>query len=205
MFISGHLTPSRFSPILTYTDGTAFSIPLPQLHPYLDLSGQLGQARNSVLEYEMKAPLCGHHLVLNDKNVPTGDIASVEETPFDFRQGKKISQHMPSSGYDNYFVASNQDTMNGPMQSLLTITAPAGEHGPAVAMEVISNQPGFQMYTANGFSGDGAGGFEKHGSIAIEPSGYIDATNHPNFPTVTLIPHETRNQVITYRFTTLPT
>ncbi|CDF41088.1 unnamed protein product [Chondrus crispus] len=153
----------------------------------------------------MEAPRCTCHLVLNDKNVPTGDIAFVKGTPFDFCQGKKISQDMPSSGYDNYFVASDQDTLNGPVLPLLTITAPAGEHGPAVTMEVISNQPGFQMYTANGFSGDGAGSFEKHGSIAIEPSGYIDATNHVNFPTATLNPHETRKQVITYHFTTLST
>lgn len=86
------------------------------------------------------------------------------------------------------------------MRSLVKITAPPGEYGPSVEMEVLSNQPGFQMYTANGFDATGDGRFERFGSIAIEPSGFIDAVNCSSFPTVVLEPYQTRRQLITYKF-----
>lgn len=172
-----------------------------KVHPYFDLSGRSGQARDSVLNYQVVAPSCEHYLVLDDDNVPTGDIAPVEGTCFDFRRKRPVAEGASDfEGYDQYFVASNETSLDGPTRSLVTITAPTSDHGPAVEMEVLSNQPGFQMYTANGFKGTGAGSFEKFGSIAVEPSGYIDAGNHDAFPTIVLEPKETRRQLITYRF-----
>lgn len=67
-------------------------------------------------------------------------------------------------------------------------------------MEVLSNQPGFQMYTANGFDGSAPGNFAHCGSVAVEPSGYIDAGNNYGFPTIALEPNQTRRQFIAYRF-----
>lgn len=157
-----------------------------------------------MLPYEVAAPSCGHYLVLDDQNVPTGEIARVEGTRFDFRLPRKVGEKSnPFIGYDQFFVSSDEAPLDGPMRSLVKITALAGDYGSALEMEVESNQPGFQMYTANGFDGNGVGGFEKFASIAVEPSGYIDAPNHDNFPTASLQPHETRRQLITFRFTAL--
>lgn len=176
-----------------------------KVHPYFDLAGCSGHARDSVLDYQIVAPSCHHYLVLDDYNVPTGVIAPVEHSRFDFRKKRAVADETePFPGYDQYFVATGETSLNGAVQSLVTITAPAGEHGPAVEMEVLSNQPGFQMYTANGFDGRGPGAFEKFGSIAVEPSGYIDAGNNDGFPTNALEPSETRRQLITYKFKALP-
>lgn len=172
-----------------------------KVHPYFDLTGRSGRARDSVLDYQIVAPSCHHYLVLDDYNVPTGVIAPVEGSRFDFRKKRAIADRAePFPGYDQYFVATGETSLDGPLQSLVTITAPAGEHGPGMEMEVFSNQPGFQMYTANGFDGTGAGAFEKFGSIAVEPSGYIDAGNNDAFPSIALEPSETRRQLITYKF-----
>lgn len=155
-------------------------------------------------DYEVMAPSSAHYLVLDEENVPTGEVASVAETKFDFRESKKIADgKWPFSGYDQFFVASDETSLDAPMQSLVTVRAPSGEHGTGVEMEVVSNQPGFQMYTANGFDGSGPGGFEQYGSVAVEPSGYIDAGNNDQFPTIALEPSQTRRQIIAYRFRTL--
>jgi len=174
------------------------------VHPYFDLSGRGGRVKDAVLDYNVVAPLCANYLVLDADNVPTGEMESVKGTKFDFLALRKIDNGGETfSGYDQYFIASHTSALDGPVKSLVKISAPAGEYGPAVEMEVLSNQPGFQMYTANGFNGSGYGAFEQFGSIAVEPSGFIDAGNHNEFPTIILQPSETRNQLITYRFTTV--
>lgn len=154
-----------------------------------------------MLDYSVYAPNCSHFLTLDSQNVPTGEIASVTGTCMDFRRPRQLHESSDEfKGYDHYFVSSNDSSLDGPLHTLLTVTAPSGDHGPAIEMEVSSNQPGFQMYTANGFSGDGRPAFAKFGSLAIEPSGFIDATNNASFPTVELRPSETRKQVIAYKF-----
>lgn len=159
--------------------------------------------KDSVRGYKVMAPGCDKYLVLDEANTTTGEIASVENTKFDFRTKRKIDNGNQFTGYDQFFVSSDESSLNGPIQSLVTVFSPAGKHGPGVEMEVSSNQPGFQMYTANGYDGTGPGAFDQYGSIAIEPSGYIDAENHPNFPSMALEASQTRQQLIKYRFRTL--
>eukprot|EP00177_Eucheuma_denticulatum_P004116 GFKZ01007468.1.p1 GENE.GFKZ01007468.1~~GFKZ01007468.1.p1 ORF type:complete len:375 (-),score=32.54 GFKZ01007468.1:1954-3078(-) len=176
------------------------------LHPYFDLTGRGGRRINSVFDYTVHAPECTHYLALDQYNCPTGKIDSVDGTRFDLRNPRPVApdNERPFLGYDQYFVASLQSSPEDPIRSLLTISCPPGSYGPGVQMEVLSNQPGFQMYTANGCDGSEPGKFQQYGSIAVEPSGYIDAANHAAFPNITLQPSETRNQVITYKFRTLP-
>lgn len=150
----------------------------------------------------MWAPTCNRYLVLDDHNCPTGEVAPVANTRYDFRQKRTIGvkgEH-PFRGYDQYFVASDESPLDGLTRSLVTINCPAGDYGPGVNMEVLSNQPGFQMYTANGFDRNGPGNFEQYGSVAVEPSGFIDAGNNDGFPTIALEPTQTRRQFIAYRF-----
>lgn len=150
----------------------------------------------------MHAPFCNHYLVLDDHNCPTGEIASVAHTRFDFRKKRTVAAkgENPFQGYDQYLVASDESSLDGPARVLTTVTCPPGNYGPGVKMEVLSNQLGFQMYTANGFDGSEPGNFEQYGSIAVEPSGYIDAGNNFRFPTIALEPNQTRRQLIVYRF-----
>lgn len=150
----------------------------------------------------MHAPSSETYLVLDADNTPTGEVAPVAGTKFDFRTPKKLGDETtgPFTGFDQFWVSSDTSPLDGEERVLATITSPADEGGPGVEMTVSSNQPGFQMYTANGSDGSGAGCFEQYGSVAVEPSGYIDAENHDNFPTTVLEPGETRAQRMTFQF-----
>lgn len=180
-----------------------FLISTQKTHPYFDLTGQEGCALNSVLDYTIEAPLCHHYLPLDSDNIPTGQIAPVENTRFDFRKSRPIHEGSNNFlGYDHYLVASQLQSLEPPLpiQLLTTITSPPGPHGSSFQLQIHSNQPGFQIYTANGFDGSGDQAFAKFGSLAIEPSGFIDAANNSSFPTTSLEPNEERTQIIKYKF-----
>ena len=150
----------------------------------------------------MHAPECSKFLILDNDNVPTGEVALVSGTRFDFREPRKLEEEgTPFEGYDNFFIATEERSLDAPMRSLATITGPTSIKEKTIKMEVLSNQPGFQMYTANGFNSTCDNGFAQFGSIAVEPSGFIDAANHKHFPSIVLEPRQTRRQLISYRFT----
>eukprot|EP00178_Gracilaria_changii_P023109 TRINITY_DN693_c0_g1_i1.p1 TRINITY_DN693_c0_g1~~TRINITY_DN693_c0_g1_i1.p1 ORF type:complete len:354 (+),score=37.94 TRINITY_DN693_c0_g1_i1:815-1876(+) len=170
------------------------------LHPYFDLSGRGGTVANSVLSYRMQASACEHYLVLDDDSVPTGVISPVKGTRFDFTKDRPIDDgSSQNTGYDNFLIARSSAEDDNTWQTLVTLVLPKQGSQKGVKMEVQSNQRGFQVYTANGFDGSGKEKFAKHGSIAIEPSDLIDASNHDSFPCVLLNPNETRSQRISYK------
>lgn len=152
----------------------------------------------------MKAPKCKQYLVLDEDNIPTGEMAPVVDTRFDFTTERCIhDKTSPFKGYDNFFIANHNESLDGKSQRLAVVTYLGDGRNPPVQLEVLSNQPGFQMYTANGFDGNGKQEFAQFGSIAIEPSGFIDGANNVQFPTIALQKGEIRKQSITYKFSRL--
>lgn len=147
----------------------------------------------------MHAPNCNKYLVLTDSKLPTGDIAPVNNTSYDFTKPRKLHDgHGNFEGYDNYWVSSMESALDPPLAELVTVVGPTLPSGASIELKVSSNQPGFQMYSANHFDASPPAKYAKFGSLAIEPSGFIDACNQPSFPTIELKPDETRRQVIRY-------
>ncbi|CAN8064521.1 unnamed protein product [Agarophyton chilense] len=175
------------------------------LHPYFDLSGEGGVVEGSVLSYRMKASRCEQYLVLDDDNVPNGVIASVQGTRFDFTKDRPIHDgSIEMKGYDNFWIVrKSPENKDQGLQSMVTFLHPGQTPGKGVKMEILSDQHGFQFYTANGFDGSGNEKFAKHGSIAVEPSDFIDAANHDNFPCIALGPSETKTQCMSYELSIL--
>lgn len=166
-------------------------------HMYLDLSGHGGTRTDAALRWTLRAPGCGRYLPLDPTAVPTGAVETVEGTRYDFREAREIAGQ-----YDNFFIRDGDEPEEDRGEALLCEVRGAG-----VRLEVSSNQPGFQLYTSNGFDGGECeprrpplSGFARCGSIAIEPSAYLDAGNHSNFPTISLPPGKERTQTIVYKF-----
>jgi aldose 1-epimerase len=71
-------------------------------------------------------------------------------------------------------------------------------------MEVLTTQPGVQLYTANHLDGKvaGIGGkpYEGNGAVCLETQHFPDSPNHPDFPTTVLNPGEKFDQVTIYKF-----
>jgi len=134
--------------------------------------------------------------------IPTGELAPVAGTPFDFRRpvavGARIGAEHPQlkagNGYDHNFVLNK--TSGGPGG-----LAPRAEHAARVVdpksgrtLDVSTSQPGVQFYTGNGLNGavTGKSGhvYQRHAGLCFETQHFPDSPNHPDFPSTILRPGE---------------
>jgi aldose 1-epimerase len=155
------------------------------------------------------ANILGHELMLTAKNftptddtlIPTGEIKSVKGTPLDFTEPKAIGRDIgklldqPHRGYDHNFVLDNGGKV--------ALAARVVEPNSGRVMEVLTDQPGVQLYTAN-FLEDtrGKGGvmYGRNGGFCLETQHFPDSVNHPNFPSAILRPGEEYRTTTIYRF-----
>jgi aldose 1-epimerase len=128
--------------------------------------------------------------------IPTGEIASVAGTPFDFRAptavGARIDrpneQLRVAGGYDHNFVLDRSN--GGVTHAARVVDAVSGR-----TLDVSTTQPGMQFYTGNFLDGTirGKAGhvYVHRGALVLETQHYPDSPNHPNFPSTVLRPGET--------------
>ncbi|KAF9424355.1 hypothetical protein HW555_000494 [Spodoptera exigua] len=171
-------------------------------HSYFNLAGHDAGAQEL---YNHKVIINADKITETDSNsIPTGAFKMVKDTPFDFSLSKKLGDAM-SAGQnlfdDNYCVISY-----GP--SILTFVAAVSHPSTGRFLEVYSNQPGVQFYTANflpspsepALVGKSGAGYRRHGAFCLETQTYPDAVHHSNFPTSILIPGDEYNHRVVYSF-----
>jgi aldose 1-epimerase len=159
------------------------------------------------------SPILGHEIMLNadritpvdDTLIPTGELAPVEGTPFDFREPHKIGERIDAEdqqieyggGYDHCFVLNR----NG---EGLSLAAKVTEATTGRVMEVFTTEPAIQFYTGNFLDGTvtGKGGiaYQKRSAFCLETQHYPDSPNQPAFPTTTLKPGEQYATTTVYKF-----
>jgi aldose 1-epimerase len=134
--------------------------------------------------------------------IPTGEIRPVAGTPLDFtvphiigeRIGDKYEQLILGRGYDHNYVLDNKEDVD------VTVYEPVSGR----LLEVITDQPGMQLYTGNFLDGTqvGHGGksYKFRSGFCLESGHYPDSPNHPEFPTTVLNPGETFKSRTIYRF-----
>ncbi|MDH3582954.1 MAG: galactose mutarotase, partial [Phycisphaerae bacterium] len=154
-----------------------------------------------------------HRLVLNadrytptDKTlIPTGEIASVAGTPFDFRHGKRIGLDigaLPGDGGDDPGGYDVNYVLNGEPGGL-KLAAVVHEPNTDRVMEIHTTEPGIQFYSGNflnGHKGKDAASYEKHEGFCLETQHFPDSINQPDWPSVVLQPGETYRHVMIHRF-----
>ena len=138
--------------------------------------------------------------------IPTGEIAPVEGTPFDFRIpiaiGERVATDNPQlkygMGYDHNWVLNRKTGKD------VELAASVYEPASGRFMEVFTDQPGIQFYGGNFFEGTGKGKYGKtqnyRESIALETQHFPDSPNHPDFPSTQLNPGEVYTQTCIYKF-----
>ncbi len=150
----------------------------------------------------------GHVLTLNADNftpvddglIPTGEIKPVGDTPMDFTKPKSIGSRIGrlKGGYDHNYCINNRD-------GSLTLAAAVYEPKTGRVMEVLTTQPGIQLYTANFLNGslEGKGAvYDKHAAFCLETQHYPDSPNKPNFPSTELQPGRKYDQTTVFKFST---
>jgi aldose 1-epimerase len=139
--------------------------------------------------------------------IPTGELRPVAGTPFDFRKPALIGARIEDNdaqlkfggGYDHNWV------LNKPA-GRLEVVARATEPGSGRVLEVLTTQPGVQLYTGNFLDGTitGKGGrpCRRRGGFCLEAQHFPDAINQPGFPSPVLKRGETYRQTIIFRIST---
>jgi aldose 1-epimerase len=138
--------------------------------------------------------------------IPTGVIAPVAGTPFDFRTSTAIGARIEQrdnqqirfgGGYDHNFVLNRA----GKAADALVHAARVVEPTTGRTLDVYSTEPGIQFYSGNFLDGSitgKAGHVYRHRyGLALETQHYPDSPNHPNFPSTILRPGQTyRSQTV---------
>ncbi|MEZ5830559.1 MAG: aldose epimerase family protein [Dongiaceae bacterium] len=134
--------------------------------------------------------------------IPTGEVASVVDTIYDFRQLRPIRVD-GGPGYDINFVLDQgwvQHATPDQLPVAARLVSPSGD----LAMDLSTTEPGLQFYEGirlppSGEAYEGEPHLPYRG-LCLEPQRFPDAINHPHFSPVVLRPGETYRQVTAFRF-----
>jgi aldose 1-epimerase len=157
-------------------------------HPYFNVTGDF---RNPAVDQRLRIP-AAHYLPVGPGLIPTGEIAPVAGTPFDFQAARRLAPPPPDShpqlalggGYDHCWVLSRDADCSCELST----------HD--VALKMRGSGPGLQFY-----NGQFLARSHPHlgNGVILEPQGLPDAPNHPGFPNSILRPGESYRAEIEYQ------
>ena len=172
-------------------------------HPYFNLAGQ---GNGDVLQQQMMIR-ADRFTPIDATSIPTGELRSVRGTPFDFTRvtaiGARIDQDdqqlKMGKGYDHNWVLNNEKPGS------LFLAAQAYDPHSGRVLEVLTTEPGIQLYTGNfldGIHGKDGKVYNRRFAFCLETQHFPDSPNHPNFPTTELKPGQHFESTTVYKFST---
>lgn len=170
-------------------------------HPFFNLDGE-GNA--NILQQIIKIN-ADNYTPVTAEMIPNGNIETVSNSPFDFREYKAIGRDIDKEntqleygiGYDHNYIL-NKDSQNN-----VSFAASAYSKVTGIKLDIYTNQPGIQLYTGNWLDGTDIGktkkAYAKHSAFCLEPQFYPDSPNNLHFPSIFLDPHTSYQHITTFK------
>jgi aldose 1-epimerase len=193
-------------------------------HSYFNLTGQ-----GDILNHQLTLH-ASRFTPVDAGLIPTGELKSVDGTPFDFRKPTAVGERINANddqlhlghGYDHNWVLDKNDgkdrdrdkekdkyedkNKNNDNGSQLAETAEVYEPTTGRVLKVLTDQPGIQFYSGNFLDGSihGKAGtpYQLHAALCLETQHFPDSPNHPSFPTTLLKPAHPYHSTTIFRFST---